>query len=75
MNRSETCRCLVSNTRCAVSGSEVFGKALPNGGSGIEELLIGMVDEQDSRLVTPERAAGLLVECCKIAARKRGGRR
>jgi len=34
-----------------------------------------MVDEQYSRFVTPERVAGLFVECGKIAARKGGGRR
>jgi len=33
-----------------------------------------MVDEQYARLVTPERVAGLFVECRKIAARKGGGR-
>jgi len=34
-----------------------------------------MVEEQYCRLVTLERAAGLFVECGKIAARKGGGRR
>ena len=43
--------------------------------SGIDELLMSVVDQQYSCLVSPERVGGLFVECGKIAARKGSGRR
>src|SRR5262249_28254112 len=43
--------------------------------AGIDELLKALINEQYARFVTLERVAGLFVECCQIAARKRGGGR